>query len=68
MTASRPKYVYNIKMACVKDEWTLYSSSEIQINVNYKVSSKIRLHIGNKTNKVLGGFEVAQNGAVVHIS
>jgi hypothetical protein len=43
-------------MACLRDEWSIYSNSEIQINVSYRDSPKIKLTLGNKLSKDLLKF------------
>lgn len=43
-------------MACLRDEWIIYSNSEVQINVSYRNCPKIKITLGNKFNKDLEKF------------
>lgn len=43
-----PRFLQNIKMACFRDEWNLYSNSEVQVRVSYRNCPKVTIHIGNK--------------------
>lgn len=47
-------------MACLRDEWTIYINSEIQINVSYRSPPKIRIHIGNKDLQDLLKFTIKE--------
>lgn len=43
-------------MACLRDEWNIYSNSEVQINVSYRNCPKIKITLGNKYSKDLEKF------------
>lgn len=48
-----PRFLFNIKMACLRDEWSLYANSDIQAQVSYRHCPHIRLTLGNKLTKDL---------------
>lgn len=31
-----PRFLYNIKMSCLRDQWNLFSNSQLHINVSYR--------------------------------
>ena len=31
-----PRFLLNVKMACLKSEWALFVNSELQVNVSYR--------------------------------
>lgn len=43
-----PRFLHNLKMSCLRDEWTIYSNSDLQMNLSFRSFPKARLHIGNK--------------------
>jgi hypothetical protein len=49
-------------MACLRDEWSLYSNSDVQINVNYQHCPAIRLTLGNKLTRDLEKFTLTLDG------
>ena len=53
-----PQFIKNLKMACIKDEWTIFSNKEIMVSVDYKTCPLIKLRIGNKTNQELRKFTI----------
>jgi hypothetical protein len=48
-------------MACLRDDWVIYSNSEIHVNVNYKSCPKIKVNIGNKSIRDLDRFGIKEN-------
>lgn len=58
-----PRFLHNIKMACLRNEWSLYTNSDLQINVNYHRCPFIRLTIGNKLPRDLMKFSLSVDGS-----
>ena len=52
----------NLKMACLKPEWSLLANSEVQISVSYRDVPRVMVRFGNKLPKDLLKFSLQQNG------
>ncbi len=48
----------NLKLACLKDEWTIFSNKEIIVSIDYKTCPFIKLRVGNKTSQELRKFSM----------
>ena len=48
-----PRFMLNLKMACLKTQWCLFSNSDLQVNVSYRDVPKVVLRFGNKLPKDL---------------
>ena len=48
-------------MSCLRDEWAIYSNSEIAVQVSYKQNPKIVIKIGNKMAKDLYKFSMDED-------
>lgn len=51
MHSEDPQLLKNLKLACLKDEWTIFSNKEIIVSLDYKSCPLIKMRIGNKTNQ-----------------
>lgn len=51
-----PRFLQNVKMACLKNEWVLFCNSELQVSVSYREPPRVQLRIGNKLGSDLSRF------------
>ncbi len=55
-------YIYNIKMSCLRPQWTLFENEDIIITANLSNLSVVTLQIGNKNHQYLEGVNLIKNG------
>lgn len=56
-----PRYLVNLKMACLKTQWCLFSNSQIQVSVSYRDVPRVVVRVGNKISKDLERFTLKHN-------
>ena len=60
-----PKFLHNLKMACLRDDWVLFNDSLIQVHISYRIEGMIKVNIGNKNSLDVKKFGVIEDGNVI---